>query len=365
MEDKKKLRCIIVGCGIVGICTSFYLTEHELYKQGSMEVIIIESNEVASGSSSIPSALITSQWQNENLRVLTEVSVKMHQQLNDRYDGKNNWGFRYVEPWLMNFKKFNENISKLPEHFDCFSEEHLQKCSKLGDKNDFIIINGRKFCSFLFERITERGVKIIYGKVTDVKNNRVHYIPKGCNTSDTIILNADKVCVSAGAWTGYVLPYSGIGCLFAQSLLLDLKDCETKGYVAVCNVNLQNPDFSERSLEVHFIENIKAFVTGSTLFIPLPKENEDIRINSHHLMDLKETFDLLLAEKKKSEVIDCTYAFLPLNRVTGIPSLSISRSGIYFAAGHASWGITQGPATGLWMAELILEGKINSVDIQY
>ncbi|WBW72394.1 FAD-dependent amino acid oxidase involved in late endosome to Golgi transport Tda3 [Schizosaccharomyces osmophilus] len=324
--------------GIIGICTSFYLTEHELYKEGRMEIIIVESNEVASGSSSIPSALITSQWQNEALHPLTEASVRLHQRLNDLYDGKNKWEFRYVEPWLMNFTKFNDHVSKLPEQFDYFSDEHLQKCN-------------------------ERGVQIIYGKVTDVKNNSVHYVPKGYDTRDTIILDADKVCVSAGAWTGYILPYSGIGCLFAQSLLLDLEGCESKEYVTICNVNLQNPEFQERSVEVHFLPNNKAFITGSTLFIPLPKGNEAIQINSQHLMDLKETFDLLLAEKVKSEVIDCTCAFLPKNRVTGIPILTTSRSGIYIAAGHASWGITQGPATGLWMAELILEGTIKSIEI--
>lgn len=34
------------------------------------------------------------------------------------------------------------------------------------------------------------------------------------------------------------------------------------------------------------------------------------------------------------------------------------------SAGHSCWGILNGPATGLVMAELIAEGKASSVDIR-
>jgi glycine/D-amino acid oxidase-like deaminating enzyme len=37
--------------------------------------------------------------------------------------------------------------------------------------------------------------------------------------------------------------------------------------------------------------------------------------------------------------------------------------GAYIAAGHSCWGILNGPATGLAMAELIVEGRSKSVDI--
>ena len=36
----------------------------------------------------------------------------------------------------------------------------------------------------------------------------------------------------------------------------------------------------------------------------------------------------------------------------------------FVTAGHSCWGILNGPATGLVMAELIAEGKAKSVDIR-
>lgn len=38
-------------------------------------------------------------------------------------------------------------------------------------------------------------------------------------------------------------------------------------------------------------------------------------------------------------------------------------SGAYISAGHNCWGILWGPVTGLLMAELLVDGKASTVDI--
>jgi hypothetical protein len=42
----------------------------------------------------------------------------------------------------------------------------------------------------------------------------------------------------------------------------------------------------------------------------------------------------------------------------------LKAKGLWVAAGHDEWGIQNGPATGLLMSELILEGKYRSTDIK-
>ncbi len=39
-------------------------------------------------------------------------------------------------------------------------------------------------------------------------------------------------------------------------------------------------------------------------------------------------------------------------------------AGVLLATGHTCWGILNAPATGLVMAEMILEGKAKSVDVR-
>jgi glycine/D-amino acid oxidase-like deaminating enzyme len=37
--------------------------------------------------------------------------------------------------------------------------------------------------------------------------------------------------------------------------------------------------------------------------------------------------------------------------------------GLYIATGHSCWGILNSPVTGLMMSELIVDGKISSIDL--
>lgn len=42
---------VIIGGGIMGVCTAYYLSQDERVKTGSVSVSIIEANEIASGAS--------------------------------------------------------------------------------------------------------------------------------------------------------------------------------------------------------------------------------------------------------------------------------------------------------------------------
>lgn len=42
---------VIIGGGVMGVCTAYYLSEDERFKTGSVSVSLIEANEIASGAS--------------------------------------------------------------------------------------------------------------------------------------------------------------------------------------------------------------------------------------------------------------------------------------------------------------------------
>ena len=46
----------------------------------------------------------------------------------------------------------------------------------------------------------------------------------------------------------------------------------------------------------------------------------------------------------------------------GLSTKQDADGGVYIAAGHGAWGITQGPGTGLCLAELV-EGRKTSADL--
>ncbi|KAJ2399642.1 hypothetical protein GGI23_002525, partial [Coemansia sp. RSA 2559] len=49
----------------------------------------------------------------------------------------------------------------------------------------------------------------------------------------------------------------------------------------------------------------------------------------------------------------------------GIPVISKvpSSKGLYIAAGHGCWGILNGPATGLAVSELLIDGECSTLDL--
>lgn len=70
------------------------------------------------------------------------------------------------------------------------------------------------------------------------------------------------------------------------------------------------------------------------------------------------------ASSGQAEVLQEQACFLPIAD-RGRPLIGKVRGaeGVFVNAGHSCWGITQGPGSGLLMAEMILEGKAKSADI--
>jgi glycine/D-amino acid oxidase-like deaminating enzyme len=46
-----KTQIVIVGGGIMGVCTAYYLTHEEAYRNGEIDVMLVEEGEIAGGAS--------------------------------------------------------------------------------------------------------------------------------------------------------------------------------------------------------------------------------------------------------------------------------------------------------------------------
>lgn len=79
---------------------------------------------------------------------------------------------------------------------------------------------------------------------------------------------------------------------------------------------------------------------------------------------LVDTIRMVSSEMSTAEVTLSQACHLPIT-TDGIPMMGLipTVEGAYIATGHSCWGILNSPATGLAMAELIVEGAATSVDI--
>ena len=67
----------------------------------------------------------------------------------------------------------------------------------------------------------------------------------------------------------------------------------------------------------------------------------------------------------KAPLLKAQACFLPVPNGDGLPLIGAlpGVEGAYVATGHSCWGILLAPATGLAMAELVLDGAAASVDL--
>jgi glycine/D-amino acid oxidase-like deaminating enzyme len=106
---------VVVGGGIAGITTAYYLATHPKRPSGS-KVTVIEGTKVAAGASGYSGGFLAKDWHgsatsstlcktkplisiNTALTIsgLSAMSYDLHKELSDNFGGAEKWGYRTVE----------------------------------------------------------------------------------------------------------------------------------------------------------------------------------------------------------------------------------------------------------------------------
>jgi glycine/D-amino acid oxidase-like deaminating enzyme len=90
-QHQGKKHIIIVGAGIIGVCTAYYIVNHPKYDPKHYHITILESKRVAGGASGKAGGLLAL-WAFP--QQLVPLSFELHQQLSDKYNGEHEWNYR-------------------------------------------------------------------------------------------------------------------------------------------------------------------------------------------------------------------------------------------------------------------------------
>jgi len=86
-----KTHIVIVGAGIIGVCTAYYLTKHPDFSPETHHITIIESKRVAGGASGKAGGLLAL-WAFP--QQIVPLSFKLHEELAKEFNGEDKWGYR-------------------------------------------------------------------------------------------------------------------------------------------------------------------------------------------------------------------------------------------------------------------------------
>lgn len=407
MNDKETI--YIIGGGIIGCTTAFYLTKHKKFDPQKHRIIIIESNDIACAASGKAGGLLAS-WAFPTQ--LSELSFKLHQNLVQLYQGDINWDYRHVNTVnldidLSNYDNENKNKSKnenksesgtntknsisLPTNLNWIDPKFVTNWTQLSDKDSTAQVHPYKFTKFMLKKAMEtQCVDIVYGKVEKInisdktKETRtirsLDYIPIAKDKKyekykdsllsktlkKTIILSSqDKVIVCIGPWTSTLLHKCPIFGLRAHSITVDPLDYKIEPYALFNEIKLNTVDVFTPEI---YARKHDIYICGegdNQIQLPDPTTNVDV---SQAECDKLYKYASILSPNiiGKGQILKKQACYLPVLNVATSSGPLIGETDIkrlYMASGHSCWGINNSCATGKVMSEIIFDGRAISCNV--
>lgn len=281
--------------------------------------------------------------------------------------------------------------SVLPPDLDWIDPAVVQSYDQMGVPGayDTAQVHPFHFTTSMAALAAERGVDIrLNGQVTKIEStgedeataiHTVEYLDRTSNTTQTLA-NITDVVVSAGPWTGVVLPRTKVEGLRAHSVVWE---ADVSAYAVFTDVGLPSTYVPEHRLqagqkrrrhrgrvdpEIYARPFGEVYACGEPdSSVPLPATADLVECDALQCADLVayvSTFSPALAAAPVKTTQAC---YLPRHIRFGderAPLIGRTQTpGLWVASGHTCWGIQNSPATGCLMAEMLLDGEAKSADV--
>ncbi|KAK2757767.1 putative FAD dependent oxidoreductase [Colletotrichum kahawae] len=418
MDPQAKRNIVIVGGGIIGSTTAYFLTRHPKYNPALHRITILEASSVAAGASGKAGGLLAL-WAYPSC--LVPLSYRLHRELAEEHGGEKRWGYRRVQCGSFEARISETKLEKIrqataaaksgvlaPGANDGEHEKGWEKLPKQDEKAEALLeepvlprdldwIDREAVTSYAemgspgatetaqvhpFHLTTsiaalaqEKGVEVrtmaqmkkIHSSEGGGGLHSVEYLDRESGETKTIE-NVTDVVVSAGPWTGRLVPGCKVTGLRAHSVVYD---ADVSPYAVFTSIELPADFVPEHRASKGQKRRHKRVVDPEIYArpfgepdknVPLPDTADKVQVDEANCDDIISyiaTFSPALGAapiKAKQACYLPQVDYGPLVGPTSVP-------GIWVASGHTCWGIQNGPATGKLMSEYILDGEATSSDI--
>lgn len=186
----------------------------------------------------------------------------------------------------------------------------------------------------------------------------------GTATNDHVsVLEGDQIVLTLGPWTSKILPSCPISGLRAHSITIQPSKSVSPfalfTEMRTSRTSYASPEIYPRKDEVYVCGE------GDT-FAPVPESTDDVEVLRDRCDELFKHVGDISPQLKNGRILKRQACYLP---VVDVPSHSGPFIGstnvdhLYLASGHSCWGINNAPATGLLMAEILLDGEATSASV--
>lgn len=301
--------------------------------------------------------------------------------------------------------------SSLPTDLDWIDRSLVYDYSEMGlgriSNPETAQVHPYHFTTAMAQLARERGVDfLLRAKVTRINHSKTSVTSVEYEERDTgaqkVLEGVTDVVVTAGPWTGMLLPKTKVEGLRAHSVVYDadvspyavftdialpsdwvpehraVKGQRRKhkgsvdpeiyarpfGEVYACGMFLSRPFYG---LAAPCIDLTHDPAGEPDTTIPLPETADQVQTDEAQCDDLAAYVATVSPVLAAAPIRTKQACYLPRHMRFGEErGPLVGRTavpGLWVAAGHTCWGIQNGPATGCLMAEMLLEGEAKSSDI--
>ncbi|KAF2473232.1 FAD dependent oxidoreductase [Lindgomyces ingoldianus] len=400
---------VILGTGIVGLSTAYYLSQSSKTPPSSIH-LVDTSPKLFFCASGLAGGFLAADWFAPSVAPLGALSFRLHKELADQNNGRKTWGFSLStgtslsqdseaavggsgEDFLRNGTSRAQAAGSRPP-MDSAGPLWLRKTDGgslevISRDNSTAQIDPLRFCEFLLDQCVRRGVKLHQParaiSVSKDENNQLNGIRISKDGIETEV-PCTRIIITAGAWSPKIFatlfPKATtripIASLAGHSLLL--KNPFYKGDAAETCHAVFATDTLGFSPELFSRIGGEIYIAGlNSTQIALPDVATEVDIIPEAIKQLKDCATAMMGDPEDGKGLEVMREALCFRPVTSSGRPIVSRvpdeklgagfktrggadGGVFVAAGHGAWGISQAPGTGLCMAELV-EGLQTSANI--
>ena len=377
---------VIIGGGIIGCTTAYYLTRHPSYSSSTTTITLIEASQhgPAQGASGKAGGLVA-RWAYP--KEIVDLSFEEHVKLANEHNGKDRWGWRYVgcaswegrgeavsriddheeiggarklaktlglPPSGVKRTKYGMSgkVTNLPDDLLWVKEELTDSYSPMAREGDTAQVHPYLFTTSMFELAKINGVNFIKGKAVSIvqgldrKVSGVEYIrhqDHGMTTTEKETVPATHVIVAAGAWSSAIVHQLPISATRAHSITIRPKEGITiSPYVLFTEISDPSPGPSSKpsSPEIYARPDNEVYACGPGDDYPLPDTVDDVVVDKTCCESIYTHVSSISQELREGTVEKHQACYLPSVSSGGGPIIGEANQiakGLFIATGHTCW----------------------------
>src|SRR5688500_18442785 len=349
------MRVLICGGGVVGAATAYFLSRR------GVAAIVIERTGLACAASGKSGGFLALDWcDGTPLEALARRSFALHASLPGRIPG--NWGYRR----LTTSGGFSGSRVGAGRHGNAglhWLSDDVVLDRRLGSTATTAQVDPARFTTALMRAAESQGAEFRMGQVDGVVRRKGTSHVAGVEV-DGEVIEGDAVVIAMGPWSIIAsrwLSLPGVYGLKGHSLVF-----ETGARISADALFLEHQEASGAVLtpEVFPRADGTTYVCAVSSESPLPVDPADVSPDPGAIERLQALCAQLSPVFAESRILARQACFRPVTQ-DGLPLIGPvpGVQGAYVATGHSVWGILNAPATGEAMAELIVDGATQSVDL--